>query len=64
MDEQPTELCPFIEQAYPACDERFSMESISEAFSLCAGQYVRCPIYHELRRRRNPSRAPAALAAV
>ncbi len=41
--------CPFIDGADERCSRRLTLSNIQQAVSLCAHDYLSCPVYRALR---------------
>ena len=41
--------CPLIDQNDPRCAAQLNMRHIKDVFEHCAGRFMLCPVYHELR---------------
>ncbi len=56
-------MCPFVNAANPRCASDLTLANLTHAFTRCAGQYRRCPIYLELTRRKaNAAHDPTDIA--
>lgn len=40
--------CPFIDTNDTRCSLHLNMQHLADAFEHCTGDYMLCPIYHEL----------------
>lgn len=45
-----TKTCPFLEWRDARCGSRLTLGGIRDAFRLCAGDPLSCPVHHEIRR--------------
>ena len=52
--ESETNCCPFIDLNDRQCARHFKLSGLSQAFSVCLGNYHGCPIYHRLVDSRGP----------
>lgn len=46
-------LCPYIDHGDHRCDQRFTLGSAPEAFSMCCGGQHGCPTFHRLNMERH-----------
>ncbi len=41
-------MCPFVNKSDARCAAHLTLQNIASAFTDCAGQHIKCPVYQEL----------------